>query len=68
MKKKCIHCNHPNEEGWFYCKSCGKKASKSKFTTNMYMMSAMGKRTDVEMSVQGIDQNVTEMKRRMHGN
>lgn len=34
----------------------------------MYMMSAMGKRTDVEMSVQGIDQNVSEMKRRMHGN
>tara|TARA_R110002051_G_scaffold29746_1_gene69037 strand:+ start:810 stop:914 length:105 start_codon:yes stop_codon:yes gene_type:complete len=34
----------------------------------MYMMSAMGKRTDVEMSVQGIDQNANEMKKRMYGN
>ena len=63
-----MNCNHPNKEGWFYCKSCGEKASKSKFTTNMYMMSAMGKRTDVEMSVQGIDQNTAEMKKRIYGN
>jgi len=68
MKKKCIHCNHPNKEGWFYCKKCGKKASESIFTTNMYMMSDMGKRTDVEISAQSIDQNAKEMKQRLYGN
>ena len=64
----CVHCKSPNPERWFYCKKCGKKAFKSKFTTNMYMMSAMGKRTDVEMSVQSMDQNTKEMRERLYGN
>ena len=66
--KKCKHCKEPNPQGWFYCRECGGKASDTMFTTNMYMMSAIGKRTDVEMSVQGIDQNTNEMKKRMYGN
>jgi len=61
---KCIHCNKDNKENWFTCRSCGKKASKSKFTTNMWMASDMGKRTDVEISVQGMDQNIAEMNKR----
>ena len=61
MKKKFIHFKDPNEEGWFYCKSCGKKASVSPFTTNLYMISDMGKRTDVELSEQSMDQNIKEM-------
>ena len=48
--KKCIHCNKDNRGGWFYCKSCGKQASESKFTTNLWMTSDLGKRTDVELS------------------
>ena len=68
MKKKCIHCNHPNKEGWFYCKKCGKNASESIFTTNMYMMSDMGKRTDVEISAQSMNQNAKEMRERLYGN
>ena len=66
MKKKCIHCEHPNKEGWFYCKSCGKKASQSSFTTNLYMISDMGKRTDVELSEQSMDQNIKEMNERTY--
>lgn len=62
--KKCIHCNKENKEGWFYCRYCNKKASDSKFTTNMWMTSDMGKRTDVEVSMQSIDQNIAEMNRR----
>jgi hypothetical protein len=61
---KCVHCKKNNKENWFYCKSCGKRASESKFTTNMWMTSQMGKRTDVELSMQSIDQNINEMNRR----
>jgi len=61
---KCIHCKKDNKDNWFTCRSCGKRASESKFTTNMWMASDMGKRTDVEVSVQSIDQNIAEMNRR----
>ena len=27
----CQHCNKENPEGWFYCRSCGKRASKPIF-------------------------------------
>ena len=47
---KCQHCKYPNEEGWFYCKDCGKRASESAFTTNMYMGSDIGGRSDIEFS------------------
>ena len=63
--KNCVHCETPNKGGWFYCKNCGKKASVSPFTTNLYMISDMGKRTDVEVSEQSIDQNMSEMRRRI---
>ena len=46
----CIHCNSPNPEQWFYCRNCGKKTSKPKYTTNLYMMSDLGKRTDIELT------------------
>ena len=64
--KKCMHCDKENREGWFYCKYCGKKASESKFTTNLWMTSDLGKRTDVELSTQSIQQN-TEKKRKNLG-
>ena len=34
MKKKCINCGEPNKEGWFYCRSCGQKASEPFKTRN----------------------------------
>ena len=63
--KKCIHCNKDNKEGWFYCKSCGKKASKSKFTTNLWMTSDLGKRTDVELSTQSMGDNIQKMRKNL---
>tara|TARA_R110002051_G_scaffold152411_1_gene225018 strand:- start:404 stop:607 length:204 start_codon:yes stop_codon:yes gene_type:complete len=66
MKKQCIHCKEPNKEGWFYCRECGKKASKTNFTTNMWMRSDMGKRSDVEVSVQSVDENTKEMNKRIY--
>tara|TARA_R100001163_G_C4861195_1_gene67357 strand:- start:250 stop:456 length:207 start_codon:yes stop_codon:yes gene_type:complete len=62
---KCIHCNKKNKDNWFYCRSCGKKASESKFTTNMWMTSQMGKRTDVELSVQSISDNTAKMRKNL---
>ena len=33
--KKCVHCDKPNSEGWFYCRSCGNKASETMYTTQV---------------------------------
>ena len=63
--KKCMHCDRENREGWFYCKYCGKKASESKFTTNLWMTSDLGKRTDVELSTQSIQQNTEKMRKNL---
>ena len=63
---KCIHCNEPNPERWFICRNCGKQASKPKFTTNMYMMSEIGKRTDIEFRTTSIDEDVKELNRRRY--
>ena len=63
--KKCMHCNKDNKGGWFYCKSCGIQASESKFTTNMWMTSDLGKRTDVEFSTQTMDDNVKSMRKNL---
>ena len=63
--KKCMHCDKENREGWFYCKYCGKKASESKFTTNLWMTSDLGKRTDVELSTQSIQQHTEKMRKNL---
>ena len=63
--KKCMHCDKENREGWFYCKYCGKKASENKFTTNLWMTSDLGKRTDVELSTQSIQQNTEKMRKNL---
>ena len=60
----CVHCKSPNPEGWFYCKNCGNKSSESKFTTNMYMISDMGKRTDIEVTNMSIEESIKDMNRR----
>ena len=60
---KCKHCKYPNKEGWFYCSSCGKKANESKFTTNMYMGSDVGKRSDIEFSVVDSDTHVKNLEK-----
>ena len=54
----CVHCESPNPKQWFYCRKCGKKASESKFTTNLYMMSAFGKRTDIELTPTTVEEDI----------
>jgi hypothetical protein len=60
---QCQYCHKENLEGWFYCRSCGKRASAIKFTTNLWMMSDLGKRTDMEFSSQTMDESIEEMRR-----
>ena len=62
----CIHCESPNPERWFYCKKCGKKTSESEFTTNLFMMSKLGKRTDIELTQSTVDEDIKHMNRRNH--
>jgi uncharacterized membrane protein YvbJ len=62
--KNCTHCKVPNPDEWFYCRKCGEKASKSKFTTNLYMMSEIGKRTDIEFRTTTIEKDIEDMNRR----
>ena len=50
LKTKCQHCDKPNPENWFYCRDCGRRATPPKFTTNSFIISEVGKRTDVEFN------------------
>ena len=59
----CINCNVPNLEHWFYCKSCGERASEPKFTTNMYMIEEAAKRTDFEISTTTMDKTIERAKK-----
>ena len=60
----CVHCEFPNPEQWFYCRKCGRKAAESKFTTNLFMMSKLGKRTDIELTQTTVDEDIKHMNRR----
>jgi hypothetical protein len=64
---RCIHCNEPNDKNWFYCRNCDKRASESKYTTNMYMMSEIGKRTDIEFSTTTIEESAKKMRKQKWG-
>jgi len=64
---ECIHCSTSNLENWFYCRSCGERASDSKYTTNMYMMSEIGKRTDIEFSTTTIEESAKKMRKQKWG-
>ena len=59
----CINCNEPNPNDWFYCKSCGERASEPKFTTNMYMIGEAAKRTDFEISTTTMDKTIKRAKK-----
>tara|TARA_R110000824_G_scaffold159034_1_gene333202 strand:- start:308 stop:511 length:204 start_codon:yes stop_codon:yes gene_type:complete len=66
--KRCENCNEPNPDGWFYCRECGGKTSKPSFTTNMYMRSEIGKRTDIEFSTTTIDEDIKQRNNKIYGN
>ena len=61
----CIHCKKSNPDNSFYCRKCGKRASETPFTTNMYMMSDIGKRTDIEVTNMSIEESIKDMNERI---
>jgi hypothetical protein len=62
-KPKCQYCDEPNPENWFYCRGCGKRASQRKFTTNSWMRSESGKRTDIEFNTISIDESAERLNK-----
>ena len=62
---KCVSCESPNPDQWFYCRSCGKKTSKPRFTTNLYMMSEVGKRTDIEFSATTMEEDIKQRNKKL---
>ena len=65
---QCQYCHKENSEGWFYCRSCGERASATKFTTNLWMMSEIGKRTDIEFRTMTVEEDIKSMNRRNNAN
>jgi|TARA_R110001599_G_scaffold157075_4_gene343091 hypothetical protein len=61
---KCVNCKEPNPERWFNCRHCGEKTSKPRFTTNLYMMSEAGKRTDIEFSSITIEEDIKQRNKK----
>ena len=59
----CIHCETPNPEKWFYCRGCGKKASEALYTTNLFMISEVGKRTDMEFSSMSMSEHISKVNK-----
>jgi len=63
VNMKCIKCNAPNPKQWFYCKKCGSRASKPIYTTNMFMQSEIGKRSDIEFSEVSMDSHINKLNK-----
>jgi len=40
MAKNCMHCNEPNPDGWFSCRSCGQRSSEPMYTTQLILRDA----------------------------
>ena len=59
----CKHCNTPNPERWFYCRACGNKASEASYTTNLFMQSEIGKRSDIEFSTVSMDSHIDKINK-----
>jgi len=59
----CVKCKSPNPEQWFYCRKCGSRASEPTYTTNMFMQSEIGKRSDIEFSTMSMDDHIAKTKK-----
>ena len=59
----CVHCKNPNPEEWCYCRACGEKASEAVYTTNLFMMSEAGRRTDMEFSSISMDKHIAKVNK-----
>ena len=64
---KCQHCKEPNRENWFYCRECGKKASAPKFTTNSWMRTDRGVRSDIEFNSMDMNKSIDKMRNQKWG-
>ncbi len=65
----CQHCNEPNPEGYFNCRSCGQRASKSKWTQQFVVREnnpwARAIRTDqIDFSTKDMDEHIKEQKKK----
>ena len=64
---KCQHCKEPNKENWFYCRECGKRASAPKFTTNSWMRTDRGVRSDIEFNSMDMNKSIDKMRNQKWG-
>ena len=64
---KCQHCKEPNRENWFYCRECGKRASAPKFTTNSWMSTDRGVRSDIEFNSMDMNKSIDKMRNQKWG-
>tara|TARA_R100001082_G_C4364902_1_gene161376 strand:- start:3315 stop:3533 length:219 start_codon:yes stop_codon:yes gene_type:complete len=72
MKKKCIHCNKDNSEGWFYCRNCGKQASEPKYSTQFVVREnnpwATAIRKDqIDFRTETMDSSINRMRKQKWG-
>ena len=58
---ECQYCNHPNDGGWFFCRSCGNRAHPPQFTTNSWMRGKVSSRTDIELNEVSLEESTNKM-------
>ena len=61
--RECQFCGTPNPNDNFHCVSCDKRVSPPKFTTNMWMRSEIGTRTDIELNERTMEDSINRMYR-----
>ena len=57
----CQYCDHPNKDGWFYCRNCGSRAHPPKFTMNSWMRGGVSSRTDIELNTMSLEDSSNKM-------
>jgi len=69
MVKNCIHCNEPNPDGWFNCRSCGQRSSEPMYTTQLILRDsswATAIRKDmVDFNTISMDDSIKSMENNM---
>ena len=63
----CVHCSDPNPEGWFYCRSCGKRSSEPLYNTQFVIREspwAGAIRKDmIDFNMVSMDDSIRSMKK-----
>ena len=69
MIKNCMHCNEPNPDGWFSCRSCGQRSSEPMYTTQLILRDgswATAIRKDmVDFNTVSMDDSIKSMENNM---